>query len=188
MQEVYVPVVGWEGIYEISDRSVMRSLGRYVERVSKLGNVHRFWKEGRIIQPKIVTYGPTSTYLAVSMKRGGKQTCRQLHRLMWEAFNGPIPEGLCVLHGPALGDERHYLSNLSLGTHAQNMGEDRLRDGTDNRGSKQWKARLDDEVVRVIRSTPKGYGTGRALARRFGVSESVISSIRSGVSWSHVTV
>lgn len=35
----------------------------------------------------------------------------------------------------------------------------------------------------VIRNTPKSYGSGRMLARRFGVSEGLIGHIRSGRVW-----
>ena len=160
-------VPGWEGLYEVSDRSNVRSL-----------------RTGKLLKPKQVGYG-NNAYLRVCFCREGGKTYRLAHRIMWEAFNGPVPEDLHVLHGAAQDEERHHLSNLSLGTHAKNMGEDRRRDGTDNRGSKHAAAKLDEEAVLIIRATPRGYGTGRKLAQRFGVSESVISTVRSGNAWEH---
>lgn len=41
---------------------------------------------------------------------------------------------------------------------------------------------LSREQVAAIRATPKTYGSGRALAQQYGVSETVISRLRS-VSW-----
>lgn len=37
---------------------------------------------------------------------------------------------------------------------------------------------LTPEQVEVVRATPKTYGSGRALARRFGVSDAAISAVR----------
>lgn len=170
----------------MSNLSRCRSIGRWLERRSKSRELYSYFRKGSVLVPKYEDYGNGTIYLRVSLCVNGKKTYRQLHKLMWEAFNGRVPDHLCVLHGTATGEERHHLSNLSLGTHADNMGRDRLRDGTDNRGTKQWQAKLDDEAVKVIRSVPKGYGTGRALAEVFGVSESVISVVRSGKTWAHV--
>ena len=44
---------------------------------------------------------------------------RYLHRVVWEAFNGPIPAGLQVRHLD--GDKRNnHLDNLAVGTQSDN--------------------------------------------------------------------
>lgn len=54
------------------------------------------------------------------------------HRFVWEQANGPIPDGLCVLHhcDTPLCVE---LSHLSLGTHADNMADMARKGRANNR-------------------------------------------------------
>lgn len=55
-------------------------------------------------------------------------------------------------------------------------------------GSKNPNAKLTDEQVRQIMdpANRNRYGMGRALARKFGVSEGLIYAIRGGDRWGHM--
>lgn len=55
------------------------------------------------------------------------------------------------------------------------------------RGSAVSQAKLSEDDVRIIKRTPKARGSGRRLAAQFDVDEGVISKIRRGVNWGHVT-
>ena len=61
------------------------------------------------------------------MRAGGKQTTMLAHRLVWEAFNGPIPKGSVVSH---LNANRldNRLSNLEVISMASNIRLGFLRD------------------------------------------------------------
>ena len=62
-------------------------------------------------------YGRTKTkYLSVSYK--GKTYAA--HRIVWECFNGKIPEGMEVCHKNGIGTD-NKIENLELGTHKYNM-------------------------------------------------------------------
>jgi hypothetical protein len=54
------------------------------------------------------------------VRRGGRT--RRAHREMWEQVNGPIPDGMVLLHScdnpPCI-----RLSHLSLGTQAENVAD-----------------------------------------------------------------
>ncbi len=70
-----------------------------------------FNREGKIIKPNLTTLG----YLQVAINEKNKS----VHRLVWEAFNGVIPEGYEIDH--INGDRKdNRLCNLRLVTHKQN--------------------------------------------------------------------
>lgn len=108
--ERWLPVVGWEGLYEVSDLGRVRSLPRKHTR-------------GRIRKLQIGKNG----YWSVALSLNEIRKTYTLHRLMAEAFLGPRPEGQEVRH---LDDNRLNcnLSNLAYGTRTEN-NLDRVRNG-----------------------------------------------------------
>lgn len=76
--------------------------------------------------------------------------------------------------------------HLYEGTRKQN-GTDAVTRGRTSRGEHRWSAKLSAKDVEVIRAAPYYRGLQRALAKRYGVGESAISLIRSGVKWPHAT-
>jgi hypothetical protein len=97
------------------------------------------------------------------------------HRAAWEAAHGEIPSGLFVLHSC---DNRRCVNveHLRLGTHADNMS-DRNQRGRTARGDRHGKAKLTDAQVREVLASPE---RGVDVARRLGVSKSLVSLIRAG--------
>lgn len=111
------------------------------------------------------------------------------HRLSYEMFCAPIPDGMCVLHhcdNPSCVNPGH----LFLGTQADNIADmvtkRRHAKGhiVAHVGTANFKAKLTESDVIAIRSDY--ISSGPELARRFGVSNVQISNIRRGKSWSHV--
>jgi len=111
------------------------------------------------------------------------------HRVAWVLVNGPIPNGLDVLHkcdNPSCCDPEH----LFLGTHLDNM-HDRNQKGrsTALKGEHNGRAKLSAADVLYIRRV---YVHGShvfgicALGRRFHVSHTQISYIVRRESWRHV--
>lgn len=98
------------------------------------------------------------------------------HRVSYQMVNGPIPQGLLVMHScdnPACVNPAH----LRLGTHAEN-GADKASKG---RSSRRGHA-LSEREAAEIRAL---YGTlaAKAIARQYGVHIDTIYSIHSGRSW-----
>lgn len=97
------------------------------------------------------------------------------HRVAFELTFGPIPKDLCVCHHC---DNRICVNpqHLFLGTPADNLNDARqkarLIDGLGAR-------KLSDDAYREILAA-KGYGVGRQLAKKFGVTHIQISRIRNG--------
>lgn len=120
---------------------------------------------------------------------GGKDY--NAHRLAWELTNGPIPEGMHVLHRC---DVPHCVNpaHLFLGTHAENM-EDMRRKHRHTYGEKNKHAKLTEVQVREIRRDYRKFGVKKTniteLWERYkhtGITRAGIYIAAVGGSWSHV--
>lgn len=83
MNEIWKPIIDFEGIYEISNLGRCRSLDRYINRK----NGSKQFIKGRILTPVKCTNG----YLEYQINKDGKRYCKMAHRLVAEAFI-PNPE------------------------------------------------------------------------------------------------
>jgi len=111
------------------------------------------------------------------------RTCREqlTHRMMWIAVNGPIPDGLLVLHhcdNRPCCNPRH----LFLGTKKDNT-QDAIAKGRHvyiPAGEKNPHAKLNATQVREIRAAK---GPAHKLAAVYGVSPALIYLIRQRRAW-----
>lgn len=106
------------------------------------------------------------------------------HRISFEVFKGPIPDGMKVLHSC---DNRPCINpvHLFLGSDADNVADmDAKGRRYVLRGSENGMSKLVDDDIRAIR---RALDSGLWLAEQFGVSPSLISLIRLGKVWKHVS-
>lgn len=104
------------------------------------------------------------------------------HRVAWIMTNGPIPDGLNVLHrcdNPSCVNPAH----LFLGT-AQDNQDDAIVKGRREYGEAHGRAIVTEDDVRMILS--RNTESREILAREFGVSKGTISDIRGRRSWRHI--
>ncbi|MGP5483895.1 NUMOD4 motif-containing HNH endonuclease [Brachybacterium alimentarium] len=118
--EEWRPVVGHEGIYEVSSRGRVRSLDRVSVRGIRL--------QGRVLAQRRLPNGRPR----VSLARDGVTTDAYPYRLALEAFVGPCPPGAEALHWDDNVDNGN-IENLRWGTRADNM-RDASRNGIGNVG------------------------------------------------------
>lgn len=117
--EQWRPVVGYEGLYEVSDHGRVRSL----DRITRTGNGDRLYRS-RFLEGYI-----SLGYRRVALTRGGKSVHYLVHRLVLEAFVGPCPDGMEGCHNN--GDRADArLSNLRWDTRLANI-RDKFEHGTD---------------------------------------------------------
>lgn len=129
------------------------------------------------------------------------RTMKLAHRVAYELANGPIPDGLWVLHRcdiPSCINPDH----LFLGTHTDNVadmvqkGRQRGASGDRNasrlyperlrRGETHGMAKLAVDDVRAIRSRAASGERKAQLAREFGVTKNLVGAIVSHRIWKHV--
>ena len=109
------------------------------------------------------------------------------HRLAYETWVGPIPEGLVIRHkcdNPPCINPDH----LETGTRADNIGDMYSRGRQRHLvGASVASSKLTDSDVRMIREQYAGGGvTQVALAAKHGVSQHAISQIIRNQTWKHV--
>ena len=103
--EIWKEIPGYEGLYQVSNTDKVKSMN------------YRHSGAPGIIVPRKNNSGYLHVQLCNSDKKYYKD--RSVHRLVWEAFNGPIPEGLQINHK----DENkcnNSLKNLEIVTPKQN--------------------------------------------------------------------
>jgi len=104
-----------------------------------------------------------------------KGKIRLVHRLAWEMFIGPIPEGKCVLHNCVGHPNCWNPDHLRIGTVADNNRDtlDQGRHGT---------AKITHQIAREIRGNTEGFSY-RQIAEMYGISLPVVYNIRAGKTW-----
>lgn len=101
------------------------------------------------------------------------------HRLSWTIHNGPIPQGLNVLHRC---DIRACVnpSHLFLGTTQDNV-DDKVAKGRQALGEKHGMSKLSTTDVQQIRLLRSQGVSVRSLSRDFGVSATHIYRVVKGI-------
>lgn len=157
MQEVWKPIPGYEGRYEVSDQGRVRNNNKKILALCSV----------------------SGGYKAVSL---GKNNSKLIHRLVVAAFLGSAPlDKRLVLHGN--GDRfDNRLSNLRYGNHKDNSADAKLH-GTQTKGERQHAAKLTVKQVLYIRTSNE---TGIALAKKFSVTTACISAVIKRKNWRHV--
>jgi len=143
--EQWRPVVGYEGLYEVSDHGNVRSLDR--NSPDHRGGVRKF--KGRKLRPGRESNGKW----LVGLCRDGKAHSARVHRLVAEAFLGPAPEGAEVCHRDDNNDN-NKLSNLYWGTRSDNL-RDAVRNGRHWQANKthcKWGHEFTPENTAIHRS------------------------------------
>lgn len=185
-RERWKPIRGYEKLYEVSDHGRVRSFDRFVEfqqiqngKICAMSRIQR----GRLLKPVELPLG----YQQVTLYLADKSRKRDLvHRLVADAFvSGRSELKSKVLHKDDTPSNNHY-RNLKWGTSKHNS-EDMVNKGRSARGEKQGQSWLTEDEVRHIVSALEGGTSGVYLAQKFGVTQALISAIKRGRVWNHVT-
>lgn len=178
-KELWKPVVGYEGWYEVSNKGRVRSLDRTIRQINQAGSYSRIFP-GRILQQK-----DCKNTMRVSLYKNNKEGDNKgksfrVHRIVLEAFVGPRPPGLICCHKD--GDyHNNRLGNIHWSTHKQNA-LDSLRDGTfflPYFGT----AKLTPSIAKRMRNIyRKGFAQYR-IAEKFGVSVAAVRTALFDPKW-----
>lgn len=163
MNEIWKPVLGYEGLYQVSNLGRVKSVATSGPGIGK----------GKGRKDVIISVEKRNGYLSFGLSKNGKVKTGLVHRLVWEAFNGPIPEGMQVNH---INEDKtdNRLQNLNLMTPKENSNW-----GT---GIKRRAAKRQKRVIQVLPSGEEIFYwfSIRFAAEDLNISEHHISSCCNG--------
>lgn len=167
-------VVGFEGLYQVSDCGGIRSLPRSIGSAWGATRPH----PGQTMTPVLDKDG----YPRVVLRVNGEHYTRKVHRLVCEAFNGPpniLHREVDHIDGNRANADA---SNLRWVSRGENAGK-RHRAG--GRGETIANSILTAGAVIEIRKA-RGTQSAKSLAQQFGVSHYAIYDVWKGRRWQHV--
>jgi hypothetical protein len=176
--ERWLPIAGFEGLYEVSDFGRVRSLDRMVESRNHPRQQQRLLR-GRLLRQ--TTNKPTANrYIRkqVKLHRGNNLSTFNVARLVAQAF---IPNPLnypFVLH---LDDDatNNKASNLEWGTHQENCFQAASRDRM-RYGQEHWQSSLSDVDRSMAYEMLLEGERINDVAQKFNVSRQSISDLKRG--------
>lgn len=162
MTEEWRPVVGYEGLYEISDRGRVRRSGN-----DALGRPRYI---GRILALTLFKQG----YVKINLYKNSQVKTKKVHCLVAEAFIGPKPLGMDTNHKDG-NKTNNCISNLEYITRRANCRHalDVLGHKPPS-GERHWKSRMSDKDISIIKKRAASGEKIVDLAREYRVVTSLI--------------
>lgn len=113
LNEIWKPIPGYEGFYEVSDQGRVRSLDHDV--ILHHGGVRT--QRGKILSPH--RRWAKEPYLKVNLNKFGDKKTADVHVLVCTAFHGERPDGMHVRHLNGDATDNRAV-NLAWGTVSEN--------------------------------------------------------------------
>lgn len=160
------PIVGYETYYEINPWGDVRRTSEYATT----------WV-GRLL----VAFATPKGYRVVCLSKDGHARKFFIHRLVAEAFIGPMSEpGQQINHIDGNKSNNHF-TNLEWVSPQENHTHASAT-GLKSHGSRHGNAKLTEQQAREIRAL-RGIEKQRDTAKRYGVDQAIVGRIQRGQLW-----
>ena len=165
-KEIWKPVVGYEGLYEINNKGEIKTI-----------------KSGRIIK----YFKNKDGYLSCKLSKKSKTKTYLVHRLVAQAFI-PNPENKPYVNHKDSNRLNNTLNNVEWCTPLENVKHMIISGrSTYKKGSNNINSKLDENIVISILNIYKNKNvTQRFLSKKYDVSLSAINSVINRKTWKHV--
>lgn len=175
MSEIWKPVP----YPTFGEKYLVSNLGRV-----KPAQVSRYSKNGaEVLKPTQHHKG----YLCVTLYAYGKSKWCFVHNIVADAFLPPKPFPKAIACHKDDVKTNNAADNLYWGTNKSNFDDAVRNNGHDNKGVKNGRAKITEELVRSIREEyAKGGISQRLLGKKHGLEQTSVSSIIRGKNWPHV--
>lgn len=170
---MWKPVYEYEGVYEVDDSGNIKRIA-----------AARGAKPGRILKQTNHNHG----YLSVVLSNKNKKKSCLVHRIVYEAFFGPIPDNKEINHKDG-NKKNNNINNLDCVTSTENNNHAVDIGLVNNTGENNPMAKLTEDKVKKIKLLykPREYGYKR-IAKDVGVTWECVRDIVKGYTWKHITI
>lgn len=171
------PIPGYEDCYVVSDSGQVARVKTYGAKPKAV------WK---LLAPRIKNGG----YVTFHLCQDGIRKDPVVHRMVWEAFCGPIPDGLEINHKNGIKTD-NSLANLEVVTRSENhIHRYRVLNhpapNNPSPGSRNGCSKLSErDIPEIVRLYQSGLRQ-KDIGKEYGVSQRMISLILRGEKWQHV--
>lgn len=179
MKEIWKDVLGYEGLYSVSNLGRIKA---YYRRVDS-GKCHREWKEHILYCAK-----DGCGYYRTNLAKNGHNHTVKVHRIVAQAFL-PNPDNLPEVNHKNGDKTDNRVENLEWCTRSYNIKHSidlGLKTKLFKNGSKNVSAKLSDEDVDWIRNhykhRDKEFGISK-IAKKFNVNRATIGRIVNNHTW-----
>lgn len=172
VDEIWKDIIGYEGLYVVSNYGKIKSLPRPTTGGGFLKQIRQ-----------------DSGHFRVTLSKNGKEKQYGVSRLIMAAFIGLCPTNMECCHNDG-NPENNHISNLRYDTHKNNMSDMKLH-GTFSTppihfGSNNTNSVLNQKCIIKIRQLLMNGTKVAEIAKMFGVHITTIYRIKSKELWSHV--
>lgn len=163
-EEAWLPVVGWERYYAVSN----------------LGRVKRL-PEGILSLISAIK----DKYFTVKLSKNSNVKTLLVHQLVLNAFVGPAPDGMQCRHLDGNG-KNNNIRNIIWGTRAENEA-DKVLHGRSNQGERHGNAKMTaSDVIEMWNLRVTSRKTYADISRMFGYDENTVRHALRGEKWQHL--
>ena len=152
-REVWKDVVGYEGLYQVSNFGNVKSLGKEIAPKNRTP----YWREGKMCKQFKSKFG----YMIMTLTVNNKKVNKYVHRLVAEAFIINLENKPQVNHIDG-NKENNSVYNLEWCTNSENMihgfknglckAHDKLKEMSENRKKKVYYYNTHKELLQVFNS------------------------------------
>lgn len=162
--ETWLPIAGFEGLYEVSSDGQIRT--------------HR--RQGT--NSRVLVGREHNGYRRVDLYKRRKRHPRYIHALVLEAFSGARPIGYEACHSNGVRSDNR-VENLRWGSRSENCEDSRIH-GTLARGSRNGRSRLSEDQVKHIYADSR---PSKIVAADYRITAGTVRDIKRGASWAWLT-
>lgn len=173
--EIFKPVKGFEGYYEVSNKGRVKSLPRYTVDRQLVG---------RFLKP----YKNKLGYLTCVLCKDASIHPQLIHRLVGGAFV-KRPNGKDFINHKNSNRADNRAENLEWCTTLENVHHKIYVAGHHQRGDRHPRVKLkESEVLSIHRKYKNGSHTYQSLGDEYGVLDTTIFKIIRRLTWKHLNI